>query len=91
MPAPQSTMTPAECARLGDEIFERVVRPQLGDANDGKVVAIDVNSEEYALGSNAVDASDALLARVPDAEIWFVRVGHEALHRIGGHTGAGRR
>jgi hypothetical protein len=30
-----------------------------------------------------LNASDILLARLPDAQIWFTRVGHRAVHRIG--------
>lgn len=86
MPASESTITPQECARLGDEIFERVVRPHLAASDHGQVVAIDVLSEEHAIGENAIEASDKLLQRLPDADIWFVRVGHDALHNIGGHS-----
>jgi hypothetical protein len=28
-------------------------------------------------------ASEGLLARYPDAQIWFVRVGHRGVHRFG--------
>jgi succinyl-CoA synthetase beta subunit len=73
-----------EVARRGDEIYNRVVRSQVEQDNRGKVVAIDVETEEFEVGDNAIDASDKLLARSADAEIWFVRVGYRALHRIGG-------
>ena len=61
-------------------MYEGVVRHQVEQGNHGKVVAIDVDTEAFDLGENAIDASDELLARVPDAEIWFVRIGHRALH-----------
>jgi hypothetical protein len=32
---------------------------------------------------NALVASERLLAEHPEAEIWCVRIGHRALHRIG--------
>ena len=73
-------------AQRGDEIYERVVRRQVEEGNRGKIVAIDVETEAFDLGDNAIEASDKLLARVPDAEIWFVRIGHSALHRMGGHA-----
>jgi hypothetical protein len=31
-------------------------------------------------------ASDRLLARHPDAQIWFLRIGHRALHRFGSRS-----
>ena len=76
----------AETARRGDEIYEREVRPRLEQANEGRVVAIDVVTEAFEIGENAVEASDKLLERVKNPEIWFVRIGHPVLHRIGGHS-----
>lgn len=37
----------------------------------------------YALDENALAAAKRLRARRPNAEIWFVRVNHRALHWIG--------
>jgi hypothetical protein len=42
----------------------------------------DVETGEFAIGENSLNASDILLERLPDAQIWFVRVGHRAVHRI---------
>lgn len=72
-----------ETARRGDEIYERHIRPQVEADQRGKVVAIDVDSGAYALDDNALAASERLLAEHPDAEIWCVRIGHRALHRVG--------
>ena len=52
-------------------------------AHHGKVVAIDVNTEEYEIADSALDAATALLARLPDADIWLIRIGYRALHHIG--------
>ena len=72
-----------ETARRGDEIYERQVRAQVEAGNQGKVVAIDIETGAFALDENALAASKRLRVQHPDAEIWFVRVGHHALHRIG--------
>jgi hypothetical protein len=39
------------------------------------------------VGDTALIASRHLLAQRPEAEIWFVRIGHRALHRIGFRSG----
>lgn len=72
-----------EFARRGEEIYDRTIRDQVESAYEGKVVAIDIETGEYELGDDALKASDALLARCPSAQIWFVRVGFPALYRIG--------
>jgi hypothetical protein len=73
-----------ETARRGDAIYERDIRAQVEVAHRGKVVAIDIDRGTYVIADNALVASEHLLAQHPDAEIWCVRVGHRALHRIGG-------
>jgi hypothetical protein len=72
-----------EFARRGDEIYEAQVRPQVEDGNYGKIVAIDIETGAFEVGKNSIIASDRLLAHHPDAQIWFVRIGHRAVHRIG--------
>lgn len=75
-----------ETARLGDEIYVQQIRSQVEADNRGKIVAIDVESGAYALDETAVAASHRLLAQHPEAEVWFVRVGHRGLHRIGARS-----
>lgn len=75
-----------ETARRGDEIYEQRVRPLMERGNEGKVVAIDIETGDYVLADDALAASDQLLTRRHDAEIWCVRVGYRALHRIGRHS-----
>jgi hypothetical protein len=77
-----------EIARRGDALYEREIRAQVEPAHRGKVVAIDVDRGEYVIDDNALSASQRLLARHPDAEIWCVRVGSRVLHRIGGRVAA---
>jgi len=72
-----------EFARRGDEIYESQVRSQVEAGNHGKIVAIDIETGAFEVGENSIAASDRLLAHHPDAQIWFVRIGHRAVHRIG--------
>ena len=72
-----------ETARRGDEIYERHVRGQVEAGNYGKIVAIDIETGACAVDDTAQAAANRLFAQHPDAEIWFVRIGHRALHRIG--------
>ena len=83
MSGPKPRYSAEETARRGDEIYDRQVRAQVEAEHRGDVVAIDVDTGAYALGETAVAASEQLLAERPDAQIWLVRIGHRALHRIG--------
>ena len=74
-----------EIARLGDEIYERDIRSQMETDHHGEVVAIDVDSEMWAIGDNIIVATDRLRARRPEAiDVWCVRVGHRAMYHFGG-------
>lgn len=69
-----------EHARRGNEIYERQIRPQVETGNKGKIVAIDIETGAFEVAEDTLAASGRLLARYPDAEIWFVRIGHCSVH-----------
>ena len=74
-----------ETARLGEEIYERDIRPQVETDRQGQVVAIDVERGNWAIGDNVIAATDRLWDQHPAAhDIWCVRVGYRALHHFGG-------
>ena len=75
-----------ETGRLGDEIYERDIRPQVEEAHHGKIVAIDVDSGCYAIGDTVSAASRLLREERPDADVWSVRVGYRALASFGGSS-----
>lgn len=72
-----------EFARRGNEIYASQVRPQVEAGNYGKIVAIDIETGAFELADDTIAASDQLLERYPDAQIWRVRIGHKAVHRFG--------
>jgi hypothetical protein len=72
-----------EHARRGMDLYERQVRPQVEAGNRGKVVGIDVDTGDFELADDTLAAADRLLARRPDAQIWFVRIGQPGVHRFG--------
>jgi hypothetical protein len=72
-----------EHARRGTAIYDERVRPQGDAGNRGKVVAIDLDTEEFDVAEDSLAASQRLLARHPDAQIWCVRIGYPAVHRFG--------
>jgi hypothetical protein len=66
-------------------MYESEVRPRLKPEDDGKLVAIDIESGAYEVDEDELTAFDRLRARVPQAQIWLVRVGSRYVHRFGGH------
>ena len=84
MPALDPLWTPEELARLGAEVFDRRVRPKLRPDDDGKFVAIDVESGVFEVDEDEHAAVARLHSRVPGAQVWLVRAGYPATHRLRG-------
>jgi hypothetical protein len=77
-----SRRTPEELARLGDEVYDRKVRPTLRPEDDLKYVAIDVESGEFEIDPDDYTAVMRLRTRLPEADIWLERVGQPAAIKI---------
>ena len=73
-----------EIARRGQEIYARVVRPTLSEADIGKFVEVDIESEDYEMGQDLIKVAHRLLERRPDAQMWLERVGYVAAHSFSG-------
>jgi 23S rRNA maturation mini-RNase III len=71
-----------EMAKLGDEIYEKKIRSEVENKYQNKVVAIDIETENYAIGNNVIEASKELAKLCKTNDVWFVRVGHPTLYRI---------
>ena len=72
-----------EHARRGVALYEQHVRPQVEAGNRGRIAALDVDSGAFEVAEDSLTASQHLLARFPDAQIWCVRIGYPAVHRFG--------
>lgn len=72
-----------EFARRGDEIYEHDIHSQLGPDDEGKFVVIDIETGAYEVDRDEIVASDRLLARRPDAQVWLRRVGSRYARRFG--------
>ena len=84
--AASSSRTKEEVARLGDAVYERDIRPLVEVDHYGQIVAIDVDSGDYAIAENVVTAWERLVPRHPEGSFWFVRVGYPAVYHLGGRA-----
>jgi hypothetical protein len=75
-----------EFARRGDEIYQSQIRSQVEEGNDGKIVAIDIETAAFEVADNTIDATDRLYDRYPDAQPWVIRIGHRAVYRFGSRS-----
>lgn len=80
----KAELSPEECARLGDELYEKKIRALVEKGNEGKIVAIDIDSGDFAVADKTLDATDQVFARRPNAQIWIIRIGQGWVHSFGG-------
>ena len=72
-----------QLADLGGEIFDRQVRPALRPEDDGKFVAIDVETGDYEMDEDDYTAIARMRLRRPAADVWLMRAGYPTTCRIG--------
>ena len=79
-----------EAVRLGKEIYERDILPQVEADHFGEYVAIDVETGDWAIADTTRLAVESLRARRPRAvDVLCERVGYRALRSFGaGSAGA---
>ena len=88
MTALQPLYSPEETARRGREIYDRDLRASLEPGHRGDYAAIDIETGDYEVDKDDYTATENLLARQPQAQMWLVRVGHSTTYRIGGPRSA---
>ena len=81
----QPHYTKEEFARRGDAIYENELRSRLELGNEGKFVAIDIETGTYEVDNDELAASDRLLTRVPGAQIWLRRIGSRYARHFGSY------
>jgi hypothetical protein len=72
-------------ARRGQDLYNRSIRTQVETRdNVGKIIAIDLDTGNYEIDDNLLEAIDRLQAQFPDAIVWAERIGFNAVYAVGG-------
>lgn len=79
---PTTKRTLDELSELGKEIFDRQVRPALRPEDEGKFVAIDVETGDYEIHEDDFAAVSRLRARNPAADVWLMRAGFPTAYQM---------
>ena len=69
-------------ASRGKEIYAQSILPKLDSSDANKYVAIDIETGDFERDTSDFAASQRLLVRCPDAQIWLERVGHSTARRF---------
>ena len=85
----QPRYTKEEFAQRGHLLYETQIRSQVEADHHGQIVAIDIDTGAFAIANDSLTAAKLLLQRLPDAQIFGIRIGDRAVHRFGFHASPG--
>ena len=72
-----------EFASRGETIYERSIHSLMTAEDEGKFIAIDIDTGAYEMDWDDYTAVERLRLRFPNAQSWLVRVGVTTAYRIG--------
>jgi hypothetical protein len=75
-----------ELARRGEELYQNQLKNKIETGNEGKIVAIDIETGTDEIAENILFATKQLFKRFPDAQPWVIRIGHDAVYHFGARS-----
>jgi hypothetical protein len=73
---------PEEFATKGSQIYRELILPKLNPEDDGKIVAIDIETGQFELADTTLAAAGKMFEHLPNAELWFERIGSDGVHKF---------
>ena len=70
-----------EFVERGKKIYKRL-RPKLERDYKGKVIAIEIESGEYVIGEDELDAAIKAKNKFPNKIFDFIRIGYRTVHKL---------
>jgi carotenoid cleavage dioxygenase-like enzyme len=81
---PHPRIDSQQISQRGKQLYEQGIRAKVErEENIGKIVSIDVETGEYEVGNDVLCSSEALLAKHPDAALYGIRIGYNAVYALG--------
>ena len=78
-----SDWTAEEIGTLGEEIYRTQIRDKVDPKHKGMFLVLDIETGDYEIADEDLEATKRLLAKNPKAMTYGVRIGYPATHGIG--------
>jgi hypothetical protein len=75
-----------ELAHRGQALYDSGIRQQVEAGNEGKIVAIDIETGEFEVDEDVVPATNRLFKCHPNAQPWVIRIGYRAVDHFGARS-----
>ena len=69
--------------KKAQKIYQRHLKSRLEKRYKGRIVAIEVDSGDYFIGKDEIEAYDKARAKHPADTFCFLRIGYRATHFVG--------
>ena len=83
---PYTNYSPEEVESRGEDLYQQQIRPKVEAANRGKFVVIDIETGDFEVDEDDLQATQRALAKRPDAVLYGVRIGYPTAYTLGGHV-----
>jgi hypothetical protein len=77
--------SPQQVESRGEAIYEHSVRKEVEEGNQGSFVVIDIETGEYEVDADDLNATKRALAKRPNAVLYGLRIGYPTAYMLGGH------
>jgi hypothetical protein len=88
---PYANYSPEEVESRGESIYEQQIRDQVEAGNRGKFVVINIETGDFEMDEDDLQATKRLLGKQPDAVLYGLRIGYATAYTLGGHIGKEER
>jgi len=74
-----------EVAKIAEKIYEDRIRQKVeSEGNIGKMVIIDIETGDYEIDKNGLNAANRLIKKHPDPRLYGIRIGYNVAASLGG-------
>lgn len=80
---PQLKYSDEEVVRQGQTLYEKRIQSRIDERDRGKFLVLDIETGDYELDSNELQALKRAKAKRPDAVLYMLRIGYPATYRLG--------
>jgi hypothetical protein len=77
---------PETIAQRGRAVYEQKLRALLEPAEIGRYLVLNIETEEYELGNDALTPSEAMRRRFPGTLFYAMRIGYPVMLQRGGSS-----
>ena len=83
---PYADYSPEEVQSRGEAIYQEQLRDKVEAGNKGRFLVVDIETGEYQIDEDDLQATKLALAKRPEAVLYGLRIGYPTAYRLGGHA-----